>query len=202
MGMKKLNMGRLGLTFCLVSAISISSAIPALADWEQQTDGNWKYKNDDGSYVTSGLIDGYYVNSDGIWLEDIKDDNGSSGSWKNENVALEMGVELQRNNNWDIRPIRINEFCADYGKSNSVIDLWKTGDGYEFKIKTKLAGTSEKGFQALCYLICDDDTLFNYIMSDYENEILQNDTWTKTEYGFSIMVHTENGLITYSIKLD
>lgn len=201
--MKKLNMGRLGLTFCLVSAISISSAIPALADWEQQTDGNWKYKNDDGSYVTSSLIDGYYVNDDGIWITEFHSAY-QSDDWKNEKVALEMGLELQQMLKSSINPVKVySSSSAAFGTSSAnVIELSKTDDTYMFKLKTALKGTSKKGFQALSYLICDDDTFFNYIMSDYENEILQNDTWTKTEYGFSIMVHTENSLITYSIKLD
>lgn len=200
--MKKLNMGRLGLTFCLVSAISISSAIPALADWEQQTDGNWKYKNDDGSYVTSSLIDGYYVNDDGIWITDFQSDWKNTETWKNEKIAKQIGSEIQEEKNFTQNPIRIENNSASYGDSSPVIKLSKNGTGNELELKTALKGTSKKGFQALCYLICNDDTLFNYIMSDYENEILQNDTWTKTEYGFSIMVHTENGLITYSIKLD
>lgn len=247
--MKKLNMGRLGLTFCLVSAISISSAIPALADWQQNETG-WWYEEENGNYIKTDwkLINGkwYYFGEDGyLYTNKVTPDgykvdkNGEItekltereteittaveipetettvpettpksteyvpvGGWSNEEEANNIGTEIQEAKGWNQNPVRILSNYASYGDESPVIELSKTGDGYEFKIKTKLAGTSEKGFQALCYLICYDDTLFNYIMSDYENEILQNDTWTKTEYGFSIMVHTESGMITYSIKLD
>lgn len=191
------------LMISLVSSFVVSSTLVSLAGtWEQQTNGQYKYKNDDGSYATSCLIDGYYLNSDGIWIEDIKSDNGDNKSWKNEEVAEQMGIEIQKEKEFTQNPIRVLDNSASYGNESSAIKLLKTDDGYTFDLKTALTGSSEKGFRTLCYLICDDDTLFNYIMSDYQNEILQNDTWTKTEYGFSVMVHTKDGMITYSIKMD
>lgn len=187
----------------LVSSFTFSTTLVSLAgQWEQQTNGQYKYLNDDGSYAISCLVDGYYVNDDGIWITDFQSDWQNTETWKNEKVAKQIGSEIQYEKDLSQNPIRIENYSATYGDSSPVIKLSKNGTGNELELKTALKGTSKKGFQALCYLICDDDTLFNYIMSDYENEILQNDTWTKTEYGFSIMVHTENGLITYSIKLE
>lgn len=204
MGMKKLNMGRLALTFCLVSAISISSAIPALADWEQQTDGNWKYKNDDGSYVTSSLIDGYYVNGDGIWLEDIKADNNVYG-WKNEETAMKMGLELQETNGWDINPIIIySSNVAGYGSSNDVIQLRKTDDGYDLTLKTRIKSDNNvKGLKALTYLICDDNTLYNAIFNSYEgdNDLynINYDNFVSVE-SYQIKATNNNNSLTYTIK--
>lgn len=157
----------------LVSSFTFSTTLISMAgQWEQQTDGNWKYKNDDGSYATSSLVDGYYLNSDGIWLEDIKADNGSSGSWKNENFALEMGLELQNSNDWSINPVKIyTSISAGYGKTNDVMNLWKTDDGYDLTLKTRIqSDNTVKGLKAITYLICDDDFLYNAIYNSYEGD--------------------------------
>lgn len=71
--MKKLNIGKVALTLSMVSAISVSSVFPALADWKQNTTG-WWYEEENGSYVTNNwrLINEkwYYFGIDGYLFTD------------------------------------------------------------------------------------------------------------------------------------
>lgn len=79
----------------MVMAFSVLFCIPAFAaGWEKTDDyGNWKYQNDDGTYKSSEWLqdgngyyyyfgadsqmaryqitpDGYFVNQDGVWVEE------------------------------------------------------------------------------------------------------------------------------------
>lgn len=159
------------LMISLVSSFIVSNFMTSFAGtWEQQSNGQYKYLNDDGSYATSSLIDGYYVNSDGIWLEDIKSDN--TYGWKNEKVAHQMGEEIQKENEWKNNPIVIYySYGAGFGNGNDVIMLSKTDDGYDLTLMTRIQSTnSQKGLKALTYLICDDDTLYDAIYNSFEGD--------------------------------
>lgn len=120
-----------------------------------------------------------------------------TGSWNNESEAKAIGAEIQNNKGLSQNPIRILDNSASFGDSTPVIKLTKTGDGYEFAIKTKLLGSSAEGFRALCMLI--DGSVYSDIMNDYSNEVFTPDTWTS--YGsHQYYVHVESGLITYKVK--
>lgn len=59
-----------GILVVLALLFSLVLTMVAFAGWE--TDGNkqWRYRNEDGTYLTSALTpDGYYVDSNGIWQE-------------------------------------------------------------------------------------------------------------------------------------
>lgn len=156
----------------LVSSFTFSTTLISLAgQWEQQANGQYKYLNDDGSYAISCLVDGYYVNGNGIWLEDIKADNGENKSWKNEKVSHQMGTEIQEAKGWNQNPVRILSNYASYGDSSPVIELWKTDDGYDLTLKTRIQSDSTvKGLKAITYLVCDDDFLYNAIFNSYEGD--------------------------------
>lgn len=58
----------------VASAISIISTMTSMANWEQQTGGQWKYQNTDGSYAVGwqwldgngdGVAECYYLGTDG-----------------------------------------------------------------------------------------------------------------------------------------
>lgn len=168
--MKKI--GKALLMVSLVSSFTFSATMVSLAGtWEQQANGRWKYLNDDGSYVTSCLIDGYYLNSDGIWLEDIKSDNGTNGSWKNEEVAKQIGSEIQNKEGFSQNPIRIENHSATFGHPTWVMKISKTDDGYDLTLKTRIKSDSgKKALRALTYLICDDDTLYDAIYNSFEGD--------------------------------
>lgn len=97
-------------------AITIMSSFSAFADWEQQSDSTWKYKDDiSQQYVASQWIesasekglwyyldqngvmavntttpDGYYVNELGEWRESTggSKDNSNMDSWLNEDGTV------------------------------------------------------------------------------------------------------------------
>lgn len=101
--------------FAVASAISIISTMTSMANWEQQTGGQWKYQNTDGSYAVgwqwldgngdgvaecyyldangvmavNTVIDGYTVNADGAWTIDgvvqTKVASGAGGQTSNSN---------------------------------------------------------------------------------------------------------------------
>lgn len=162
------------LMVSLVSSFTFSTTLISLAgQWEQQANGQYKYLNDDGSYAISCLVDGYYVNDDGIWLEDIKADNGENKSWKNEKVSHQMGIEIQEEKNFSQNPVRILDIFASYGDETPVISLLKNDIGYDLSLKTRIQSNSTvKGLKAITYLICDDDFLYNAIYNSFEGDNL------------------------------
>lgn len=59
----------------LVGVLSMASTMTSMANWEQQTGGQWKYQNTDGSYAVGwqwldgnndGVADCYYLDGNGI----------------------------------------------------------------------------------------------------------------------------------------
>lgn len=65
------------VTMVFAAALTVGSAFAAFAGQWQQTGSQWKYQNDDGSYLTgwqwldadgNNIAECYYLNSDGIML--------------------------------------------------------------------------------------------------------------------------------------
>lgn len=156
----------------LVSGFTFSTTLISLAgQWEQQANGQYKYLNDDGSYAISCLVDGYYVNDDGIWITDFQSDWKNTETWKNEKIAKQIGSEIQEEKNFTQNPIRIENNSASYGDSTPVIEITKIESGYDLTLKTRIQSDSTvKGLKAITYLVCDDDFLYNAIFNSYEDD--------------------------------
>lgn len=90
----------------LITALAIATltTFPAFADWEQESDGRWRYQNEDGSYSANQWkeINGkqYYFGADGYMLANTTTPDGyqvgADGAWidENENSSMNSSGEI------------------------------------------------------------------------------------------------------------
>lgn len=186
--MKKWNLVKKALTITVTLAVSICSVFPAMAGNWELVEGDLKYRNDDGSY---------------------------SGGWANEEFVMNTAKNMQSVYGWEKNPIRIySSDSAGYGKSHDVVSLTRNGCEFQFDFRPEFStypadsslesaiytDANFEGLRALCFLLPEDMTIYNYLIYDYENKVLPYDVWTKTDNGFSMLVHQEGEILRYQIK--
>lgn len=151
----------------LVSSFAFSTTLISMAgQWEQQTDGNWKYKNDDGSFATGKItIDGveYFFN-------DLGDLVSETTGWSNEKEAKAIGKEIQEQLGSSINPVQIyTSSSAGFGTSSAtVFEISKNGNGYDLTLRARInSSESKKGLQAIC-MLTGINGLYDTIYDSYE----------------------------------
>lgn len=153
------------LMVSLVSSFTFSTTLISMAgQWEQQTDGNWKYKNDDGSFATGKItIDGveYFFN-------DLGDLVSETTGWSNEKEAINIGKEISKSNGWSSDSITVYSNSATYGKESAIIEISKNGNGYDLTLRTRIqSSNNQKGLQAIC-MLTGINGLYDTIYDSYE----------------------------------
>lgn len=117
------------------------------------------------------------------------------GGWSNEKEAIAIGKEIQEANGWDINPIIIySSNAAGYGKSNDVISLSKTGNGYDLTLKTRIqTNSTSQGLQAIC-MLTGISGLYDTIYDAYEGSNSNGINYdTPVNIGGHSYIATNNG---------
>lgn len=125
------------VTLGMVACLSVASSMMAFAGQWQQTNSQWRYQNDDGTYATSGWqwIDGngdgvsecYYFNADGVMLANIITPDGYSvnadGAWVIDGVVqTQSAVTSADNGSIKLKTDFIKQEIIDcYGKDTEYI---------------------------------------------------------------------------------
>lgn len=124
------------------------------------------------------------------------------GGWSNEDKSYNIGLEIQNSQGWKSNPIRIESSSAGYGKSNNVIELSKTGNGYDLTLKTRISNNANKqGLKAICMLTGISglyDTIYDAYEGSNSNGInydtpvtIGGHTYIATNNGSNMVFHIE-----------
>lgn len=137
-------------------AIATLSTFPALADWQQEPDGRWWYRNEDGSYPVNQWqeINGkqYYFGSDGYMLTNTTTPDGkqvgadgalvdgnsntyASGSGEITFQNIAWGTDYasidRKYGNWNLMPIH-SEWTVNPSVDAVLMDNYYTGINFEY----------------------------------------------------------------------
>lgn len=101
-----------------------------------------------------------------------------------------------------------NQVCfTPQGKSN--LELIKNEKEYIINIymdltpskKTEITESNNKILKDFCNIICSNgDELYNFVMDDYINKIIDEDVFFSTDYGVEVKVTVGKGILTYAFK--
>lgn len=118
----------------------------------------------------------------------------SVGGWNNEKEAHNIGEEIQNSNGLSQNPIRILDNFASYGDESSVIELSKTGNGYDLTLRTRIKSSdNKKGLQAIC-MLTGISGLYDTIYDAYEGSNSNGINYdTPVNIGGHSYIATNNG---------
>ena len=133
------------------------------AGWEKQKEGEWKYQNEDGSYLANGFApDGYYIDGSGLWASETDiltakvpnrnhflraSEAGSLTSWQPQIVKA---MDILTKECGDVRGFaledsKITYYTIDGETETELMSFYKdsVNDGYCLRLKCALS--SDKG---------------------------------------------------------